>query len=125
MRRARPRRRIGGGVAAAVTMRRTAQSMSALAPFSIAHAAGRPAAALAFRGEKLSTILRARAAGGGERDRPAGTSEHTDRASDLLWRERASVVIRTRVAFCGERASGVRRRRHRRAITTCVYDVRK
>jgi hypothetical protein len=33
-------------------------------------------------------ILRARVAGGGERDRPAGTSEHTDRASDLLKRER-------------------------------------
>jgi hypothetical protein len=32
-------------------------------------------------------ILRARAAGGGERDRPAGTSEHTDRASDFLRRE--------------------------------------
>jgi hypothetical protein len=33
-------------------------------------------------------ILRARAAGGVERDSPAGTSEHTDRASDLLRRER-------------------------------------
>jgi hypothetical protein len=43
-------------------------------------------------------ILRARAAGGGERDKPAGTSEHTDRASDLLRRERASVVVGTRVA---------------------------
>jgi hypothetical protein len=31
-------------------------------------------------------ILRVRTAGGGERDRPAGTSEHTDRASDLLRR---------------------------------------
>jgi hypothetical protein len=47
--------------------------------------------------------------------------------SDLLRRERerASVVVGTGVAFCGERASGVRRRRHRRAITTCVSDVRK
>jgi hypothetical protein len=53
-----------------------------------AHKAGRPAVALAFRGEKLSTILRARAVGGGERDRPTGTSEHTDRASDLLRREK-------------------------------------
>jgi hypothetical protein len=35
-------------------------------------------------------ILRARAAGGGERDRPAGTSEHTDRAIDLPRRERES-----------------------------------
>jgi hypothetical protein len=43
-------------------------------------------------------ILRARAAGGGKRDRPAGTSEHTDRASDLLRRERASVVVGTGVA---------------------------
>jgi hypothetical protein len=57
-----------------------------------------------------------RAAGGGERDRPAGTSEHTDRASDLLRRERerASVVVRTGVAFCGERASCVKRIRHKR-----------
>jgi hypothetical protein len=43
-------------------------------------------------------ILRARAAGGGERDRPAGTFEHVDRASDLLRRERASVVVGTGVA---------------------------
>jgi hypothetical protein len=43
-------------------------------------------------------ILRARAAGGGEQDSPAGTSEHTDRASDLLRRERASVVVGTGVA---------------------------
>jgi hypothetical protein len=35
-------------------------------------------------------ILRARAAGGDERDRPTGTSEDTDRASDLLRRERES-----------------------------------
>jgi hypothetical protein len=68
-------------------------------------------------------ILRARAAGGGEWDSPAGTSEHTDQASDLL-RERASVVG-TGVAFCGERASGVGRTRQRRAIPTCVSDVRK
>jgi hypothetical protein len=33
-------------------------------------------------------ILRVRSAGGGERDRPVGTSKHTDRASDLLRRER-------------------------------------
>jgi hypothetical protein len=47
-------------------------------------------------------ILRARATGGGERDRLAGISEHTDRVSDLLRRERererASVVIGTGVA---------------------------
>jgi hypothetical protein len=41
-------------------------------------------------------ILRARVAGGSEQDRPVGTSEHTDRASDLLRRERASVVVRNR-----------------------------
>jgi hypothetical protein len=72
-------------------------------------------------------VLRARAAGGDERDRPAGTSEHIDRASDLLRREResASVVVGTGVTFCGERASGVGRKRHRREITTCVSDVRK
>jgi hypothetical protein len=35
-------------------------------------------------------ILGAHAAGGGEPDRPAGTSEHTDRASDLLRRDRES-----------------------------------
>jgi hypothetical protein len=63
-------------------------------------------------------ILRVRVAGGGERDRPTGTSKHTDRASDLVRRERererererASVVVRTGVAFCGERASGVQTR---------------
>jgi hypothetical protein len=72
-------------------------------------------------------ILRARIAGGGERDRLAGTSEHTDRASDLLRRERVrvSVVVGTGVAFYGKRASGVGRRRHRRIITTCISDVRK
>jgi hypothetical protein len=36
-----------------------------------------------------------------------------------------SVVVGTGVAFCAERASGVGRRRQRRAITTCVSDVRK
>jgi hypothetical protein len=45
-------------------------------------------------------ILRARIAGGGEQDKSTGTSEHTDRASDLLRRERerASVVVGTGVA---------------------------
>jgi hypothetical protein len=57
-----------------------------------------------------------RVAGSGERDWSAGTSENTDRVSDLLKRERerASVVIGIGVAFCGERASGVGRIRHRR-----------
>jgi hypothetical protein len=67
-----------------------------------------------------------RVAGGGVRDRPARTFEHTDRAGDLLRREIASAVVGTGVTtFCGERASGVGRRRHRRAITTCVSDVRR
>jgi hypothetical protein len=112
----RPRRQRGGW-----------RGRRLMAPFTIAHAAGGTAAAPAFRGEKLSVIPRACAAGGGERDRTTGTSEHTDRASDLLRRERerASVVVRTGVTFCGERASGVGRRRHRRTITTCVSDVRK
>jgi hypothetical protein len=43
-------------------------------------------------------ILRACAAGGGKRGRPAGTSKCTDRASDLLRGERASVVVGTGVA---------------------------
>jgi hypothetical protein len=34
-----------------------------------------------------SVILRAHAAGGGERGRPVGTSEQRDRASDLLRKE--------------------------------------
>jgi hypothetical protein len=42
-------------------------------------------------------ILKACAAGAGERDRTTGTSEHTDRASDLLRREKVSVVVRTGV----------------------------
>jgi hypothetical protein len=72
--RARPRRRIGGAEDGAVDVRS--------GPF------------------RRRAILRARAAGGGERDRPAGTSEHTDRASDLLRRERerASVVVGIGVA---------------------------
>jgi hypothetical protein len=74
-------------------------------------------------------ILRGRVAGGGERDRPAGTSEHTDRASDLMRRERARVLLSEQEwpSFCGERASGVERIRHRPIdeITTCVSDVRK
>jgi hypothetical protein len=48
-------------------------------------------------------ILRARAAGGGEQDRPAGTSEHTDRASDLLRRERVC---------CCQNRSGLLRRQN-------------
>jgi hypothetical protein len=54
-------------------------------------------------------ILRARATGGSERDRPAGTYEHTDRASDLLRRERERVLLSGQEwpSFCGERASGV------------------
>jgi hypothetical protein len=44
-----------------------------------------------------------RAAGGSEWDRPMGSSEHTNQESDLLRRERASVVVGTGVAFCGER----------------------
>jgi hypothetical protein len=85
-----------------------------------AHAAGWRAAAPTFRGEKLSAILRAHAADGGERDRPAGTFEHTDRASDLLRRERERERERVLLSeqewtsFCGERASGVERIRHRR-----------
>jgi hypothetical protein len=42
-----------------------------------------------------------------------------------MRRERVSVVVGTGVAFCGERASGVGRRRHRLSITTCVSDVKK
>jgi hypothetical protein len=72
MSRARPRRRIGGAEDGAVDVRSS--------PF------------------RCRAILRARAGGGGERDRPAGTSKHTDRASDLLRRERTSVVVGTGVA---------------------------
>jgi hypothetical protein len=38
-------------------------------------------------------ILRERAYDDDERDRPTGTSEHTDRASDLLRRERERVLL--------------------------------
>jgi hypothetical protein len=72
------------------------------------------------------TILRARAAGGGERDRPAGTFEHTNRASDLPRRE-SECCCRNRSGLASaERASGVERIRHRHTdeITTCVSDVR-
>jgi hypothetical protein len=68
-------------------------------------------------------ILRVRAsAGGGDRDRPVVTSEHTDRACDLLRRERERVLSSEQEwpSFCGERASGVERIRHRHTdeITT-------
>jgi 3'-phosphoadenosine 5'-phosphosulfate sulfotransferase len=104
---ARPRRRIGGAEDGAVDVRS--------GPF------------------RRRTILRARATGGGERDRPAGKSEHTDRASDLLRRERERERERVLLSeqewpsFCGERASGVERIRNRHIdeITTCVSDVRK
>jgi hypothetical protein len=96
-----------------------------LAPFAVAHADGRPTVAPAFCGEKLSAILKGRAAGNGEWDRPAGTSKHTDRVSDLLRIERGSVVVGTGVAFCEKRASGVGRISQRRAITKCVSNVRK
>jgi hypothetical protein len=78
----------------------------------------------AFWREKLSMILRERVAGSGKWDMRAGTSEQRiERVT--FWGERASVVVGTGVAFCGERASGVGWRRQRRAITTCVSDVRK
>jgi hypothetical protein len=50
-------------------------------------------------------ILRARVAGGGEQDRPTGTSEHTDRVSDILMRERERVLLSEREwpSFCRER----------------------
>jgi hypothetical protein len=44
MRQVRPRKKIGGGVAAAVIAWKTARSTSALAPFSVTHA--RPAGLL-------------------------------------------------------------------------------
>jgi hypothetical protein len=101
--RARPRRRIGGAEDGAVDV--------CFGPF------------------RRRAILRACAAGGGERDRPAGTFEHTDRASDLLRRERERVLLSEQEwpSFCGERASGVERIRHRHTdeIATCVSDVRK
>jgi hypothetical protein len=118
---------IGGGVAAAATAWRTAQSTSALAPFAVAHAAGRPAAARDFSREKLSAILRARAAGGGERDRSAGTSEHTDRASHLLRRERERerVLLSEQEWPSAERERVVLEGEDTDEITTCVFDVRK
>jgi hypothetical protein len=72
-------------------------------------------------------ILRARAAGGGERDRPTGTFEHTNRASDLPRRE-SECCCRNRTGLASvESASDVERIRHRHtdAITTCFSDVRK
>jgi hypothetical protein len=80
-----------------------------------ARAAGRPATVSAFWGEKLSAILRARTAGGGERDMPAGTSEHTDRASDLLRRERESeCCCRNRSGLLRRKSEWCRRKRKTR-----------
>jgi hypothetical protein len=60
---------------------------------------------------RCRAILRACAAGGGKRERPAGTSEDTDRANDLLRRERERELVllseQECPSFCGERASGV------------------
>jgi hypothetical protein len=85
-----------------------------LDPFAVTHAAGRPpAAAPGFLGEKLSAILRAGVAGGGEQDRPVGTSEQRDRASDLLRREseccclnESGLLERERVVLEGEDRDG-------------------
>jgi hypothetical protein len=117
-------RRIGGGIAAAVTTRRIARLTSA-GPFRH-RARGRLACCSAgFLRREIKSDPQSVRSWIGERDRMVGTSEHTDRVSDFLWRERASVVVGTGVTLCGDRASGVGRRRHIRAITMCVSDVRK
>jgi hypothetical protein len=54
-------------------------------------------------------ILRARVASGGERDMSAGTSEHTDRASDLLRRERERERERESECCCRNRSVLLRR----------------
>jgi hypothetical protein len=120
------RRRIGGDVAVEATSWRMARSTSA-GPFR-RHAHGQPACCSAgFLRTEIKHDPQSTCSWRRRRDRPAGTSEHTDQASDLLRRERerVSVVVRIGVAICEERASGVGRRRQRRAITMCVSDVRK
>jgi hypothetical protein len=87
MRWARPRRRIRGAEDSAVDVRS--------GPF------------------RRRAILRSRASGSGERDRPTGTSEHTDRARDLLRRERVLLSKHEWPSFCEERERGVKRIRHR------------
>jgi hypothetical protein len=52
-------------------------------------------------------ILRVHAAGSSERDGPTRISEHTDRASDLLRRERERVLLSEQEWPSAERASGV------------------
>jgi hypothetical protein len=104
------RRRIEGGITAVATARRTARSTST-GPFRH-HARGWLACCSAsFLRREISTIIRARIASGDERDRSVGTSEHTDRASDLLRRKRERVSLseqewpsaeRERVASEGE-----------------------
>jgi hypothetical protein len=68
-------------------------------------ARGRPACCNADFLRRESAILSARAAGGGERGRPAGTSEQRDRASDLPRGERE----RERESCC-QNGSGLLRR---------------
>jgi hypothetical protein len=111
--------------AAAATKWRTTRSTS-VGPFCRrAHATGRPAAAPTFYGEKLSSILRAHAASGGEWDRPRGDI-WAHRSSKWPSKERERAVFLSEWEWPStERASGVGRRRQRRAITTCVSDVRK
>jgi hypothetical protein len=68
-------------------------------------------------------ILRARTAGGGEWDRPVGTSEHTNRASELLRRER--VLLSEQEWPSTERERVVSEGEDTDEITMCVSDVRK
>jgi hypothetical protein len=69
--------------------------------------------------------LRTRAADDGEWDRPAGTSEHTDRASDLLRRERENECCCRNRSGLLQRESEWCRKDKTDEITTCVSDVRK
>jgi hypothetical protein len=91
----------------------TLRSTSAV-PFS-RRARGRPPCCSSGFLRRESAILRAHAASGGKRGSPVGTSEERERVlfSELEWPSK------------DRETSGVLRRRQRRVITTCVYNVRK
>jgi hypothetical protein len=92
-------------------VRRKVRSTSALAPFAVAQSSER------------AQLTAANGTG-----RRGHLSTQIGRVTFRGERERASVIVGQEwPSFCGERASGVERIRHRHTdeITTCVSDVRK
>jgi hypothetical protein len=117
MRRARPRWRIRGGIAAVVTVQRTMLSPKErghrcvyfgwrcgrrpLAPVTVTHAGGWPAAVPAFWGERSRSSERAQLAAANGESRWGLLRREIERVT--FWGERASVAVRTGVSFRGKK----------------------